>query len=194
MKKTLLMLFLLAGNLALSQTEVYKGFSVWSQRMDMSQYIGKNYRISLAIRAETDGLDAAAYGFIRNEYEKMGPLNWIFMDNMAKRPVRNNAWKTYTIQSKVAKKAPWIGFGFLSIGNGHFYFDDLHLSVETKPGIWTPIPIANGDFEGEILEPWMQTSQGVPVKVHGAKAELSDENPFEGKQCLKVTNKLLVKE
>lgn len=193
MKIILLMLFLLAGNLALSQTKVYKGFSVWSQRMDMSGYIGKNYRITLAIRAETVGKESAAYGFIRNEYVKMGPQNWVFMDNMAERPVSDKAWKTYTIQSKVAQKAPWVGFGFLSIGNGSFFYDDVHLSVETEPGIWTPIPIANSDFEGGTLEPWMQTSQGVPVRVHGAKAELSAENPFEGKQCLKVTNTLLVK-
>lgn len=193
MKKLFLLLALLASLNTLAQTEVFQGFSVWSQRMDLSQYIGKNYRLTMAIRAEPSGPESAAFGFIRNEYPKMAAQNWTFMDNMNDRPVLSKNWDIYTLESTVDREAPWLGFGLVGLGNGSFYCDDVRLFIETANDVWTQIPIGNGDFENETLDPWGQTSMGVPVKVHGAKAELSTENPFEGKQCLKVTNKLLIK-
>ena len=196
MKPFFIFLLLLSSFQGFAQNELpeqFLGFSVWSQRMDLSQYIGKKYRLTMAIRAEPSDGESAAFGFIRNEYPKMAARNWTFMDNMNDRPVMSKNWDTYTLESTVDKKAPWLGFGFLNLGNGAFYYDDLHLSVETEPGVWSPIPIENGGFENETLAPWQQTSMGLPVRVYGAKAEVFSENPFEGKQCLRVTNRLLVK-
>jgi hypothetical protein len=171
--------------------EEYALFSVWSQRLDMSQYIGKKYRLTMAIRAEPSNKNARAGGFIRNEYPKGGLQAWVFMDNMSDRPVRKSNWKTYTLESTVNPLAPWLGFGMLSERSGTFYYDDLKLSVETTSGSWTSIPIPNGDFEAENLDPWQQTAFGLPARVLGAKAMLDNRKPFEGKQCLRVENKFL---
>ena len=166
-------------------------FSVWSQRMDLSQYIGKKYRLTVAIRVETNSPESFAVAFIRNEPPAGGKLAWTYMDNMMDRPVRDSNWNTYTLEYRVDKKAPWIGFGILAYSNGVFYYDDLQLAVETAKGQWTPVPVPNGGFEQEALGPWEQSQQGVPARVLGAAAGIDSERPYAGKQCLKVVNTFL---
>ena len=166
-------------------------FSVWSQRMDLSEYVGKKYRLTVAIRKAQGEADAFAVAFIRNEIPEGGLRAWTFMDNMFDRSVRDSTWKTYALEYTVDKDAPWLGFGVLGFSSGVFYYDDMHLSVEAEPGKWKALPIGNGDFEGEDLRPWQQTSQGVPARALGAKATLSVQSPFAGKQCLKIENRFL---
>ena len=166
-------------------------FAVWSQRMDMSAYVGKKYRLTVAIRALPKAPDAFAAAFIRNEYPKGGLRAWVYMDNMFDRPVKDSTWQTYALEYVVDKKAPWVGFGVLAYSNGEFFYDDMRLEVEAKPGEWTAIPIPNGNFESESMSPWQQTAQGVPVRVLGAVAETSADRPFEGKRCLRLENVFL---
>ncbi|HOY07465.1 MAG TPA: hypothetical protein PLO67_18780 [Saprospiraceae bacterium] len=167
-------------------------FSVWSQRMDMSRFAGKKYRLTVAIRAEPIGPDAFAVAFIRNESAERKVRNWTWMDNMFDRPVRDSSWEKYTLEGIFDKKAPFLGFGCLGFNNGNFYFDDFQLSVEVSKGTWNVIPVENGQFEMESLDGWDQTSQGVPARVLGAKATLSTEKPYEGKACLLIENNLLL--
>ncbi|MCB9297281.1 MAG: hypothetical protein H6559_29770 [Lewinellaceae bacterium] len=195
MKLHHLLLFLfsvLAATLTAQTTEpplLNNKFSVWSQRLDMSAYIGQKYRLTVAIRAEPAKRKAAAHAFIRNEGPEGGYQNWTFMDNMNARPVRSQEWQTYTLEGRVEKDAPWLGFGFLNVHNGAFYYDNVRLSVETEPGAWTPLPVPNGDFEADTLGPWQQTSMGIPARTAGANATIDTANPFEGKHCLRVENK-----
>lgn len=168
-------------------------FSVWSQRMDMSPYAGKKYRLQVAIRAEPATPESFATAFIRNEPPQGGLRSWTYMDNMMDRPVRDSSWKTYTLEYLVDPKAPWIAFGVLAFESGAYYYDAMRLSVETAKGKWTPLPIPNGDFEQETTQPWQQTAQGVPVRVLGAAATIHTGNPFEGNQCLRVQNTFLSK-
>ena len=194
MKKHLVALLLLASSSLLhAQTpdappEQFATFSVWSQRMDLSQYKGKKYRLSVAIRAEPASPESFAVAFIRNEPPEGGLRSWTYMDNMFDRPVRDSTWKTYTIQYAVDKKAPWIAFGMLGSGSGTYYYDNMRLEVETSKGQWTAIPIPNGNFEQETLAPWEQTSMGVPVRVIGAAAAADTQKPFEGKWCFRIKN------
>ncbi|MBK7937044.1 MAG: hypothetical protein IPJ82_08085 [Lewinellaceae bacterium] len=195
--KTLLPLFLFFLTLSLSAQNnpepplTPSTFSVWSQRMDLSEYSGKKYRLTVAIRMGQGGPDAFAVAFIRNEIPEGGLRSWTFMDNMFDRAVRDSTWKTCTLEHTVDKDAPWLGFGVLGFSSGVFYYDDMHLSVETAPGKWKELPIKNGDFEAESLAPWQQTAQGVPARVLGAQATLSVQTPFADKQCLKIENKFL---
>lgn len=169
-------------------------FSVWSQRHDMTPYIGKKYRLTGAVRVEKgDNPEALATLFIRNEPPEGGFRSWVYMDNMMDRPVRDSVWKTYTVEYSVDPKAPWIGFGVLAYSSGVFYYDDLRISVETSPGKWTEIQIPNGDFENESLAPWEQTAQGVPARVLGATVLLDVRKPFAGRQCLRISNNFLKK-
>lgn len=168
-------------------------FSVWSQRMDMSQYAGKKYRLTVAIRTEPSTPESFAAAFIRNEPPQGGLRAWTYMDNMMDRPVRDSSWKTYILEYVIDPKAPWICFGILAYQSGTYYYDDMQLSVETAKDKWMPLPIPNGDFEQEGLGPWQQTAQGVPVRVLGAAATIHAGNPFEGKQCLRVQNIFLFK-
>ena len=167
------------------------GFSVWSQRQDMNQWAGKHFRLSVAIRAEPADSESFAVAFVRNEYPEQKARNWVWMDNMFDRPVRDTVWKTYVLEGMFDRSAPYMGWGVLGYGNGTFYFDDFQLSVETEPGNWQIIPLVNANFEQEGLEPWQQTSMGVPVRVLGASALIWETHPFEGKKCLRVTNKFL---
>ena len=166
-------------------------FSVWSQRLDMTAYIGKKYRLQAAIRAEIGADSAGALVFIRNEYPKGGRNAWTYMDNMAQRLARHRDWKTYTLESTVDATAPFVGFGCNAFGAGNFYYDDLRLSVETSPGKWTDIPIQNGNFEQQTLMPWVQTQLGVRFTAKDAFAKLDNNGAFEGKQCLRIENRFI---
>lgn len=195
MKKHLVALLLLAFSSPLLRAQTpdalppeFATFSVWSQRMDMSQHKGKKYRLSVSIRAEPAGPESYAVAFIRNEPPEGGLRSWTYMDNMNDRPVSDSTWKTYTLQYAVDKKASWIAFGMLGFGNGAFYFDDMRLEVETEKGKWTAIPIPNGNFEQEAILPWEQTSRGVPARVIGAAAAADTQKPFEGKRCFRIKN------
>ncbi len=174
------------------QTLIPAPFSVWSQRMDMSRFAGKNYRLTVAIRAEPIGSEAFAVAFIRHESEERKVRNWTWMDNMFDRPVRDSSWGKYTLEGMFDKNAPFLGFGGLGFHNGKFYFDDFQLSVEISKGKWEAVPIENGNFEMERLDVWEQTSMGVPARVLGAKATLCVEKPYEGKACLLMENNLLL--
>lgn len=167
-------------------------FSVWSQRMDMGRFAGKNYRLTVAMRAEPVGPEAFAVAFVRNELEERKARNWVWMDNMFDRPVRDSSWGKYTLEGVFDKKAHFLGFGALGFNNGKFYFDDFQLSVEISKGAWEAIPIENGNFEMERLDAWEQTSLGVPARVLGARATLSMEKPYEGKACLLIENNLML--
>ncbi len=166
-------------------------FSVWSQRLDMSAFIGKKYRLHVAIRAEPGSDSAVALAFIRNEYPKGGRGAWTYMDNMASRRVRHRDWKTYTLESIIDSKAPFVGFGCNGFGPGNFYFDDLQLSIEAEPGKWKNITIENRDFEQKNLSSWMQTQMGVRFTAENAFATLEKTNAFQGKQCLRIENRFV---
>jgi hypothetical protein len=70
--------------------EQFATFSVWSQRMDMSPYKGKKYRLSVAIRADAATAESYAVAFIRNEPPEGGLRSWTYVDNMSDRPVRDS--------------------------------------------------------------------------------------------------------
>jgi hypothetical protein len=195
MKKQLPLFFLLVSHWAFAQTEAppfqVSEFSVWSQRVDLSAYVGKKYRLLVAIRAEPKNQEAFAIAFIRNEFPAGGLRAWTYMDNMEDHPVRDSLWKTYQLEYKVEKRAPWVGFGMLGYGNGVFYFDDLKLMVETSEGTWIELPIQNGDFESETILPWQQTVQGVAARVLGASASTSTETPFKDRRCFRIKHVFL---
>ncbi len=113
------------------------------------------------------------------------------MDNMANRPVRHRDWKTYTLESTVDARAPFVGFGCNGVGAGNFYYDDLRLSVETEPAKWQNIPIRNGNFEEKAVEPWLQTQMGVRFTAKNAFVSLEKNGVFEGKQCLHIENRFI---
>ncbi len=196
MKQLLCLLYLLSTAALFAQNEEPPlqpaVFSVWSQRMDMSRFEGKNYRLTVAIRAEPVGPEAFAVAFIRHEFKERKVRNWAWIDNMLDRPVRDSSWGKYTLEGIFDKKAPFLGFGGLGFNNGKFYFDDFQLSVEISKGKWEAVPIENGHFEMERLDAWEQTSLGIPARVLGAKATLSTEKPSEGKACLMIENHLML--
>ena len=196
MKRLTFLFFLVSTTFLFAQNEEPPlqpaPFSVWSQRMDMSRFAGKNYRLTVAIRAEPIGPDAFAVAFIRHEPEERKARNWVWMDNMFDRPVQDSSWGKYTLAGVFDKKAPFLGFGCLGFNNGKFYFDDFQLSVEISKGKWEAVPIENGQFEMEGLDVWEQTSMGIPARVLGAKATRCVENPYEGKACLLMENNLML--
>lgn len=196
MKQLIFLLCLLVTNALFAQNEEPPlqpaVFSVWSQRVDMSRFAGKNYRLTVAIRAEPIGPEAFAVAFIRHELEERKVRNWAWMDNMFDRPVRDSSWGKYTLEGVFDKQAPFLGFGGLGFNNGKFYFDDFQLSVEISKDKWEAVPIENGHFEMERLDAWEQTSLGIPARVLGAKATRSTEKPFGGKACLLIENNLML--
>ena len=121
------------------------------QKIDAKPFAGKNMRLTAAAKTESASTMAMLVVRVDNTDKKMG-----FFDNMEDRPIRQTAWKTYSIEGKINDNADTIHIGSICVGNGHFYFDDFLLEIETTPGNWSAIPLVNAGFETNTI------SKGLP--------------------------------
>jgi len=75
------------------------------------------------VRSEPQDDSASARLWVRADKKNgMG-----FFDNMWDKPIRNEEWKTYSIDGKIDTGAYQLAFGALCQYNGKFYYDDISL-------------------------------------------------------------------
>lgn len=99
------------------------GFGLFWQKVDARKYRGQRLRLSGYLR--TSGVSGWAGLWLRID-PKSGPA--LEFENMQRRPiVGSNGWKSYSIELDVAQLAEEIHFGFLLVGSGEVWFDDVKL-------------------------------------------------------------------
>lgn len=157
----------------------------WSanhQHIDATPYQCRKFRLTAAIRSQCMDPRAGAELYVRVDKndKTMG-----FFYNMMDKPIRDTQWKVYTIEGRIDKNAKNLFFGPLYQRKGYFWFDDFHLSIETRHNQWTSIPLSDAGFEEEdtavLHRSWVVRPQRPFFTIN-----LSDENPYEGKRCLKI--------
>jgi hypothetical protein len=108
-----------------------------------------------------------------------------FFDNMQDRPIREAAWREYTIEGTVAEDAANVAFGVMASGAATADFDAIALSTRGADGTWAAVPLADDGFEaaadGGPPAGWFRagTSREAIEKRVG-------DDPVEGRQCLRL--------
>ncbi|HET9211007.1 MAG TPA: S41 family peptidase [Thermoanaerobaculia bacterium] len=93
---------------------------------DATPYRGKRIRFRAAVRAEVPDPRSQAALWLRVDREG-GAMG--FFDNMADRPIRASAWKTYEITGDVAPDAKSIYLGMMLLGQGKAWMDSASFEV-----------------------------------------------------------------
>lgn len=159
----------------------------YAQSVETEGREGRRFRFEAAIRAEIDDDSAAAHLWARVD-KKNGTA---FFENMGNRPVRSREWKTYTIEGRIDSGSYQLAFGAWCQFNGTFFLDEVKLSIETEKDKWTTV-LADGfesaDFDNwkQGIRRWEESGNGFNTLYH---AEVNADNPFKGRQCLKITGK-----
>ena len=116
----------------------------YSRAVSTRGYEGKKFKLEADVKATLQDDSASARLWARVDKEKGSA----FFSNMAKEPIRSNAWKKYSIEGKIDEAATRLYFGALTELNGKFYYDNIRLSVETAPGKWETV--YSTDFEKDL--------------------------------------------
>lgn len=108
-----------------------------------------------------------------------------FFDNMGDRPIRETAWREYTIEGAVADDAVKVAFGVMAAGTATADFDSIALSTQAPDGSWTEVPLTDAGFEeaadGGPPAGWFRAGSS-----RDAVTKRVAEDPVEGRQCLRL--------
>lgn len=159
-KKFALIVFLIAAN-GLFQTAIAQDkWASWMHSISTKGYEGKPFRLQAMVKAEVYDDSAAARLWARVDKARGSA----FFNNMMNQPVRNTAWKTYTIAGNIDSEATQLVIGALVMLNGKFYYDNVKVEVEKEKNKWVTVYTAG--FEKD-MEGWSAginatgSSQGV---------------------------------
>jgi pimeloyl-ACP methyl ester carboxylesterase len=156
-------------------------WGAFNQHIDVTVWQGHQFKVTAAIR--TQPLDPRAGAELWVRIDKTDKTMGFFY-NMMDKPIKDSTWKVYTVRGKIDKNAKWLYFGGLYQHKGSFYFDDFHLEVETAHNKWQQIALPDPGFEDDTAafnKNWFYLK-----KRTFFTPSLSTDNPYEGKQAIKV--------
>lgn len=139
MKK--IIIAVLISSIGFLQAGAQDVWSSWSHSIPAKGYEGHHFKLQASVKAQVT--DDSATARIWARVDKTSGQG--FFDNMWKKPIRSNSWKTFTIEGKIDNDATQLVVGMLCELNGKFYFDDFKVEVEKETGKWETVFAA--DFE-----------------------------------------------
>jgi len=146
----LLLFFLVCKGTAQEVKEIIREWTAYSQKVDVTDFIGQDFKVSAMIRKDlpkNDGSNAAIWARIEQSDGSTG-----FFENQVYMGSASEEWQKFTISGTVDKTGAYLYFGAFCQNNGNFYFDDFELEVKLKNGKWQPVPISNPGFEIEASD------------------------------------------
>ena len=127
----------------ISHNTVEKEFGNLMQAIKADNYIGKRLQLTAYIKSENAGrvqMWMRIDGPIQEEGKNLG------FDNMGMRPITGTTgWKQYSIVLDVPDKATVINYGFLIVGTGEFWVDNVKLGEVNKS-----VPVTNMNFKNTL--------------------------------------------
>jgi len=145
LKFLVISLFISFSFLGHSQEKISVSNISIDQKIDISKYIGKRFKLSASIRMEKNngnGSTSLWTYIITNDKN-----NNVFNDDIGSVPVSEN-WQTYTIEGVIKNEnSQNLLFGVLCYNNGDFFFDDFKLEIENTKDSWISLDIKNPGFE-----------------------------------------------
>jgi hypothetical protein len=116
------------------------GWGSFSQRVDVTAVRGKPVRLQAQLRAAS-GSQVGAWLRVDRPAKQTG-----FFDNMMDRAVTTATWQAGTITGEVAPDAEAVLVGGLVMGQ-EGWFDAFTLEVGDGKGGWTPVALADPEFD-----------------------------------------------
>jgi hypothetical protein len=160
---------------------VSQGGGVLSRSLEGGDLRGKEIRLRASVRAEVEG--AGNQGVLWLRVDREGE-DWGCFDNMADRPIVENAWQSYEIAGDVADDAVGVAFGAVFQGEGRLWLDDFQVESREGGGEWQPVELENAGFEagdvGGEAPGWRSTGPGTSFQV-------SDGDSQGGERSLVIT-------
>lgn len=168
------------------QAQLPEDWGAFYQKVNVSAFQGKHFKVTAAIRAEC--IDSAAGAELWVRIDKTDKTMGFFY-NMMDKPIRTSSWKTFTIQGKINKNSQFMSLGGLYQHKGLFFFDDFHLTIETGKGKWEEIVLPDAGFEnsGDSAKTW-SFLQERPF-FH---CSVTQKSSFEGQSAFEVDGKQFV--
>jgi pimeloyl-ACP methyl ester carboxylesterase len=194
MKKLLLTIILFFTTITNAQKsiEITRNWASYSQFIDVSNKIGYDFRISVAIRAESK-TKGYLCGFWARVDTKGNHSNFFENNGYSIKPT--NEWKVYQINGTIKEDATNLYFGAFTENNGDFYFDDFKLEIKKGKEKWKTIEISNPEFENEksINDLWnIGIVNYEKITIKNFTIEYSSNNPYKGKKCLHIQGKNII--
>ena len=144
----LLLLVLSLPTLAQSKLKPSIGTAFFfRQRVEVSAYAGKPYRLSARMKLtspEGDSADANIFSVALGPKDNFLKMDSNFGRMRARR--RDGQWRSFSHQGRLPAGAARLAIMGQVYLNGTFGFDDFRLEVETAKGHWQAVPVPNGDF------------------------------------------------
>lgn len=164
-----------------SEIDESSGFGSLSVSIDPEKYKGKEIKYTGWVKLKEDS-EGSGHLWLRVDK----PDNKIgFFENMGANPIKSNEWKEYEIIGEVDDLASGLFMGYLLIGKGTLFLDDVHLYYKEN-NIWIEIPIKNSDFEANTIGVKNEQSEWTG-KLEGYSYTLSNTEQKEGKNSAVIT-------
>lgn len=173
-------LFLIVG---FSSAQSRQDWGAISQRLDVSKFTGKKFRIEAAIRTERKDSSAFAGMWVRVDDTK-GKID--FYANTYDRPIIKSEWALYSITGKIGKTGQWLNLGGIFYGRGQFFYDQFRIFIENEKGEMQEIDMVDPGFESAELKNWYT---GLMMPLKGTKVKAGNQNPYQGNLCLMVDSR-----
>lgn len=150
------------------------------QTVDVKAYAGKPFRYTAL--AKTDG-SGALLALVGAQVLKANGQGGYF-NHGGDQPVASAGWTKRTLEGRLDSGAATLNIGVACMGNGTCSFDALQVEVQTAPGQWQRLMLANAGFEtakgvNSLPEGWTiaKPSPNFVVSVSGGDA-------YEGSRAL----------
>jgi pimeloyl-ACP methyl ester carboxylesterase len=167
--------------LCFTKIQAQDNWGSYSQKLDVTQYIGMRFKFHGMVRTEVQDDSASARLWVRVDKPDGGNT---FFDNMLYRPVRGKEWKEYTISGTIKEGSERMAFGALCMLNGKFYYDNLQLDIETQKNKWATVFSADFENNKNELQPGIQSrSYGINDLY---KAAIVTDSKIKGGHCLEI--------
>jgi hypothetical protein len=166
-------------NRDLELPRVLDGVVTMTQMVQAMPLRGKTIRLRGLVRVTAAGPESGAALWLRVDRSNQQAG---FFDNMGSRPIRESAWREYTIEGPVADDATNVAFGAMATGTALAEFDGLAVSVKDASGTWAPVAIVDGGFEEALGAPgWNRAGTAKTAVV----TQPSEQAP-EGQRYLRI--------
>lgn len=100
-----------------------------SQNFDISALKGKKIKFRAAVRTEVSGRGNQAHLWLRVLKTSPTQTSRVFFDDLNQAPITSDEWKTYEIICQVPQDASSVDYGFVLIGKGKAWLDDVKVEI-----------------------------------------------------------------
>jgi len=165
--------------------EILQEWTTYSQSISIAEKAGYQFKASVAIRMVSNSNASKASMWVRVD-KKDGKVGFFQNDAYSNIQVTNQ-WKTFVIDGVIDNNADKLNIGAFAMNSGEFYFDEFKLEVRKGKEKWQTISLSNSGFEEKITgeKNW----QNYFYSVKNFTLEYSENNPFNGKNCLLIKGK-----